>query len=402
MIAFDEAYARVLAETRPVVGMELLRVEDALGRVLAAPILAGFDVPNHANSAMDGYAVRTVDLAAGGETTLTVVADLPAGERLERTMQAREAVRIMTGAPIPPGCDCVVMQELVRRVGDQVTVPAGRVPGENIRPAGEDIQAGSVVLPRGTRLRPAHLGLLTALGWEQVEVWRRPVVALLSTGNEVVEPGTPLLPGQVYDSNRTTLRAALQALGVVVLDLGVVRDDREAIAAALVRGGAEADAVITTGGVSVGDHDLVKEVLEGQGAIHFWQVAMKPGKPQAYGQLGQARFFGLPGNPVSGLAVFLLIVRPALLRMMGALDEPPRRMQAVFRGALNKKHNRMDFLRGIAHGDEQGEVWVETTGPQGSGILTSFAKANVLIILPEAPVRLVDGDKVRIQWIDHD
>ncbi|MBF0628604.1 MAG: molybdopterin molybdotransferase MoeA [Magnetococcales bacterium] len=401
MISFEEAYSRVLADTRPVTEVMSLPVEAALGRVLSAPVLAPAHVPNHDNSAMDGYGIRCADIAAEGVTTLTVVADLPAGDRLERTLGAGEAVRIMTGAPIPPGCDGVVMQELVQRNGDRVVVPAGRKPGENIRPAGEDIRAGAEVLPKGCRLRPAHLGLLTSLGFATIEVFRKPVVALLSTGNEVVEPGRSLLPGQVYDSNRSGLRAALQALGVEVLDLGLVRDDRAAIAAALARGGAEADAVITTGGVSVGDHDLVKEMLEGQGSIHFWQVAMKPGKPQAYGQLGRARFFGLPGNPVSGLVVFLLMVRPALLRMMGALDEPPRKMRALFRGTLHKKHNRKDFLRGVAHFGAEG-VWVETTGPQGSGILTSFARANVLILLPEEPLRLVDGDLVWIQWIDHD
>ncbi|MBF0340805.1 MAG: molybdopterin molybdotransferase MoeA [Magnetococcales bacterium] len=401
MIAFEEALRRVLAETRSVEDVVLLRVGDALGRVLSAPVMAAFNVPNHDNSAMDGYAVNCGDLSARESTTLTVVADLPAGARLEQPLGAGEAIRIMTGAPIPPGCDCVVMQELAHRVDDRVTIPPGRVPGENIRPAGEDIRAGSVVLPKGCRLRPAHLGLLTSLGFAGVEVFRKPVVALLSTGDEVVEAGEPLLPGQVYDSNRTALRAALLALGVEVMDLGLVRDDREAIARALALGGARADAVISTGGVSVGDHDLVKEVLQDQGAIHFWQVAMKPGKPQAYGQLGNARFFGLPGNPVSGLTVFLLIVRPALLRMMGALDEPPRRMRASFRGTLNKKHNRMDFLRGVARFDESG-VWVETTGPQGSGILTSLARANVLIVLPEEPVRLTDGDDVTIQWIEHD
>lgn len=400
MISFDEAYARILAGIKPVAEVESIPVEEALGRVLSSPIEARSHVPNHDNSAMDGYALRWEDLAAEGMTTLTVVADLPAGSRLERTLQPGEAVRIMTGAPIPPGCDCVVMQELVQRDGDRVTIPAGRSVNENIRPAGEDIRAGSMVLPKGNGLKPAQLGLLTALGLERVEVFRRPVVALLSTGNEVIPAGMPLEPGQVYDSNRSALRAALMALGVELLDLGVVRDHREAIASALARGASEADAIITTGGVSVGDYDLVKDVLQGQGAIDFWQVAMKPGKPQAYGQLGRARFFGLPGNPVSCLTVFLVMVRPALLRLMGRVEEPPKRMRATFRGYLNKKHSRRDFIRGVAHFDAEG-VWVETTGHQGSGILSSLAKANVLIILPEPPVKLADGDEVTIQWIEY-
>ncbi|MBF0295632.1 MAG: molybdopterin molybdotransferase MoeA [Magnetococcales bacterium] len=400
MMPFDEAYARMLAEVRPIRESVAVPVSEALGRVLSEPVIAPADVPNHANSAMDGYGVRSIDCAGTGPVTLRVIADLPAGDRLTNPLWEGEAVRIMTGAPIPPGCDCVVMQEMVRREGDRVTIPPGRSIGENIRPAGEDIRQGTAVLPAGCRLRPPHLGLLTSLGLAQVEVVRRPVVALLSTGNEVLEPGTPLLPGQVYDSNRSSLRAALTTLGMEVLDLGVVRDDRERIAALLRQAGEEADAVITTGGVSVGDHDLVKEVLGGQGEIHFWQVAMKPGKPQAYGRLGQACFFGLPGNPVSGLTVFLLMVRPALLRLMGAADEPPRQLRATFRGRLNKKHNRMDFIRGVAHFDPDG-VWVETTGAQGSGILTSLAKANALIVLPEAPVTLQDGDVVTIRLIDY-
>ncbi len=401
MISFAEACSQVLAEIQPITEVITLPVEAALGRILSAPVIAPWPVPNHDNSAMDGYAVRSVDLSAEGSVVLQVTADLPAGDRLERVVGAGEAVRIMTGAPIPDGCECVVMQELVKRDGVQVTVPAGRVVGENIRLAGEDIQAGSVVLPKGCRLRPAHLGLLTSLGFAQVEVVRLPVVALLSTGNEVVEAGRPLRPGEVYDSNRSSLRAALMALGVEVLDLGLVVDDKVAIAAAFARGGVEADAVSSTGGVSVGDYDLVKEVLSGQGEIRFWKVAMKPGKPQAYGRLGRAQFFGLPGNPVSGLTVFLLIVRPALLRMMGATDEPPRQMRATFRGSLNKSHTRMDFIRGIAH-FEGDDVWVETTGAQGSGILTSMALANVFIVLPAEPVKLVDGDVVTIRWIDYE
>lgn len=401
MISFKEAYSQVLAEIQPLEEFHWVAVESALGRVLAEPVIALANVPNHDNSAMDGYAVRCCDLVEGQAVTLRVTTDLPAGDRLERPIGAGEAVRIMTGAPIPAGSDCVVMQELVQREGELVVILAGRQPGENIRLAGEDIREGAVVLPKGCRLRPAHMGLLTSLGFAQVKVLRLPVVALLSTGNEVVEAGTPLLPGQVYDSNRTSLRAALQALGVEVLDLGLVGDDKGEIAAAFARGGEEADAVISTGGVSVGDYDLVKEVLQGQGEIRFWQVGMKPGKPQAYGRLGKARFFGLPGNPVSGLTVFLLIVRPALLRMMGAIDEPPRQMRAIFRGTLHKKHNRMDFIRGVAH-FEAGGVWVETTGSQGSGILTSMAQANVFIILPESPVRLADGDLVTIQWIDYE
>lgn len=400
MISFDEARARVLEQVHPVTATETIAVGEGLGRVLAETVTAAFPVPNHDNSGMDGYGVRLADLAADQPVTLTVAADIPAGERLERALAPGEAVRIMTGAPVPPGCDCVVMQEVVTRAGDQVTIPPGQKPRQNIRPAGEDIKAGETVFTPGRRLGPADLGLLTSLGLTHVTVHRRLTVALLSTGNEVVACGSPLLPGQVHDSNRASLTAALAALGVTVLDLGLVRDDRDALTAALVRGGREADAVISTGGVSVGDYDLVKEVLGHEGDIHFWKVAMKPGKPQAYGRLGSAEFFGLPGNPVSGMVVFLLIVRPALLRMMGALPEPPRELTVPFRGTLTKRHDRMDFMRGIVHFGA-GEPWVTLTGPQGSGLLSSMARANALLLLPAEPVTLGDGDPVRVMLIDY-
>ncbi|MBF0461993.1 MAG: molybdopterin molybdotransferase MoeA [Magnetococcales bacterium] len=405
MIPFAEAKRRVLDSVTCVTEPEeTIPLHAALGRILARPVVAVAPVPNHDNAAMDGYAVRTADLSSATPITLRIVADLPAGSHRSAPLRPGEAVRIMTGAPIPPGCDCVVMQEQVQRQGDQVTIPPGQHPGQHIRLAGEDIAQGTEILPGGRRLGAADLGLLTALGRTTVPLCRRLRVALLSTGNEVVEAGTPLTPGQIYDSNRAALRAALTLLGVEVLDLGLVRDDRTAIEAALQRGATEADALISTGGVSVGDHDLIKEILAKEGQIHFWQVAMRPGKPQAYGQLGKAHFFGLPGNPVSALTIYLLIVRPALRKMMGALPQPDRSWQAVFRGEWHKRHQHMEFLRGVAHqGDPPDQMpWVELTGAQGSGILTSLARANVFIVLPEKPLHLTDGTLVTVQWIDYD
>lgn len=400
MISFQEAQQQVLAQVRPVEEQETLSPSQGLGRVLSHPAVAPDNVPNHDNSAMDGYAMAFETLHPEQATSLRVVADLPAGERITQPVALGEAVRIMTGAPIPPGCDCVVMQEGVERQGQEISVPGGQRPFQHIRKAGEDIQKGREVLPRGRRLQPADLGLLTSLGIAELAVYRRPVVALFSSGNEVKEAGQPLAPGQVYDSNRTSLHTALLALGVEVLDLGIVPDRLPAIEAAFERGGREADALISTGGVSVGDYDLIKQVLKKQGNCHFWKVAMKPGKPQAYGQIGRALFFGLPGNPVSGLTVFLTMVRPALLRLMGALDEPPLQLTMKFRGTLNKKHTRREFVRGIIR-HEGGEAWVETTGPQGSGILTSLAKANAFIVLSEEPVTLKEGDLVTVQPIHY-
>ncbi|MBF0161700.1 MAG: molybdopterin molybdotransferase MoeA [Magnetococcales bacterium] len=408
MISFFEAKRRVLEQIEAIQApVEHLPLQQALGRVLAQPITAPEPVPNHANSAMDGYALRSADLSATEPTTLRVVAEVPAGARLVAPLQAGEAARIMTGAPIPPGCDCVIMQEQVQRQGEQLTVPPGQQPGQHIRPAGEDIQRGQEIFPAGRRLGAADLGLLTSTGRTTVPLYRRIRVALLSTGNELCSPGTPLEAGQLYDSNRAALHAALTLLGAEVVDLGVVRDERVALAAALKRGSEEADALISTGGVSVGDYDLVKEMLAAEGAIHFWQVAMKPGKPQAYGRLGNAHFFGLPGNPVSSLTVFLLIVRPALLKLMGTTPPPEKQFRASFVGEWSKRHARMEFLRAVVHFDsrdgQNGRTpWVEVTGAQGSGILTSLAKANAFIILPEGPLQIADGDWVTVQWIDYD
>ena len=408
MVPFDVAKKRVLEQVgqfsrslHQEIDREELPLPQALGRVLAQAILAPNHVPNHDNSAMDGYAVRSSDLSNAVTTLVRVVADLPAGARILVPTESGEAVRIMTGAPIPVGCDCVIMQELVQRQGEFIVIPpmAG-VSGQHIRPAGEDISQGAEVFAPGRRLSAADLGLLTSLGLTSVPVFRRIRVGLLSTGNEVVETGVPLTAGQVYDSNRSALKAALSQLPVDILDLGLVQDDRGAIEAALKKGGEEADALITTGGVSVGDYDLIKEVLQKEGSIDFWKVSMKPGKPQAYGQWGRAHFFGLPGNPVSCLTVYLLIVKPALLKMMGATEEPEITFLARFRGGWEKQHNRREFLRGVVHFTEE-TPWVEVTGAQGSGVLTSLSKANAFIILPEEPAQWLDGAWVTVQLIDY-
>ena len=408
MVPFDDAKKRVLEQVgqfarspHQTTDKEELPLSQALGRVLAQGIRAPNHVPNHDNSAMDGYAVRSSDLSSEATTILRVVADLPAGAQILVPTESGEAVRIMTGAPIPVGCDCVIMQEHVQRQDAFVVIPpvAGGV-GQNIRPAGEDISQGTEVFVPGRRLSAADLGLLTSLGLTSIPVFRRIRVGLLSTGNEVVEAGIPLTAGQVYDSNRSALKAALSRLPVDILDLGLVQDDREAIEAALKRGGEEADALITTGGVSVGDYDLVKEVLQKEGTIDFWKVSMKPGKPQAYGRWGRAHFFGLPGNPVSSLTVYLLIVKPALLKMMGATEEPEIKFLARLRGGWTKRHNRREFLRGVVHFTEE-SPWVEVTGAQGSGVLTSLSRANAFILLPEEPAQWLDGAWVTVQLIDY-
>ncbi len=401
LMPFALARERTLARVSPLAETETIPVASALGRVLAEPVVAPFNVPNHDNTSMDGYAVRFDDLASGRDSTLTVVADLPAGDQLTQTIGAGEAVRIMTGAPIPDGCDCIVIQEVVQRDGDQLTVPQGQTRAQNIRRAGQDISAGREVFAQGRLLSPPDIGMLTSLGLAEISVHRRLKVAVLSTGNEVIAPGTPLEPGQVYDSNRSSMKAALQALGVDILDLGIIRDDKDAIAAALCKGAAEADVVLTSGGVSVGDYDLVTDVIRELGSIDFWKVRMKPGKPQAHGRIGDAIFFGLPGNPVSVLATFLLLVRPALLVMMGCKPEPMKQLVVPFGGdPIKKTGDRMEFARGVLH-HEGAESWVGSTGSQNSGILSSMSRANVFIVLPDEPVEVHKGDLVTIVPIEY-
>ncbi len=399
LMPFYEARARTLQRVSVVNEVEFVGLGNALGRVLAEPIIAPFNVPNHDNSAMDGYAVRFEDLQAGADLRVTGVA--AAGARVAAEVGPGEAVRIFTGAPVPAGCDCIVIQEVVQLEGDQLRVPSGQTLYQNIRRAGQDIVEGDEVFPAGRCLGPAEIGMLTSLGLPEVKVVRKLRVAVLSTGNEVFEPGELIAPGQLYDSNRATLKAALTALGVDVIDLGIARDVREQIEAGLRRGAREADVVLTSGGVSVGDFDLVKDVITELGAIDFWKVRMKPGKPQAHGRLGNAEFFGLPGNPVSVLATYLLLVRPALLKMMGAEPGAQKEMSLPYRGApIRKRHDRAEFARGRVH-FSGAETHVTSTGAQGSGILSSMAAANCFIMLPEDPVQVNDGDLVTVIPIEY-
>ncbi|OSM05216.1 gephyrin-like molybdotransferase Glp [Magnetofaba australis] len=400
MITYEEARARVLQSVSPIDRTETVSLDDALGRVLAQSMVAPFNVPNHANSAMDGYGLRHADLSDAPTTTLTLAGEVAAGDFRAQPLEPGHAVRILTGAPIPPGCDCVVKQEDVTVAGQQITLPSNLALNNNIRPAGEDIACGQTYLEPGKALTPPDIGLLASMDQTEIPVFARLRVAVLSTGNEVTPAGQPLAPGRVYDSNRAALKAAITALGCECVDLGVAPDDLAAIEAALRDGAARADAVITSGGVSVGDYDLVKVALKNLGDIDYWKVRMKPGKPQAYGVIGPARFFGLPGNPVSAMAVYLLIVRPALLRMMGLAEQPENLLRLPLQGGWRKKHDRRDFLRARVH-FQGAQSYVTTTGPQGSGVLSGMARANAFIALPESPVVIADGDLVDVLLIDY-
>jgi molybdopterin molybdotransferase len=387
--------------------VEKLALRSALGRVLARDVVSAIDVPAHDNSAMDGYALRGADLAADATTVLRVAARRLAGQTEPADAAAGECVRIMTGAVMPAGLDTVVPQEFVTLEGDAVHVPGGVVRrGDNRRLAGEDLARGETALTAGRILRPADLGLLASLGQAEVPVLRRLRVAFFSTGNELRSIGEPLDAGSVYDSNRYTLWAMLQRLGVVeLLDMGVVRDEPGALKAAFANAARDADAVITSGGVSVGEADHTKRVMAELGDVLFWHIAMRPGRPMAIGRIESeghsAVLFGLPGNPVAVMVTFYALVRDALLAMSGAVVPPLPLLRAASVEGIRKKPGRTEYQRGIVTRDATTGAWqVRLTGAQGSGILRSMSEANGLVVLDHAQGNVAAGEMVDVMPFD--
>jgi molybdopterin molybdotransferase len=398
LLTVAEAQARILESVTAVGGTETLPLRAALERVLAEDIESPIDVPSHTNSAMDGYAVRAADLPAGGEREFPVPGTSWAGRPWLTPIEAGQAVQIMTGGMLPAGADTVVMQEHVERAGDTVRIGSGHKPGQNVRAAGEDLAAGQAVFTAGKRLTAADIGVLASLGLAEVSVTRRLKVAFFSTGDELRAVGEPLGPGEIYDSNRYTLYGMLQKLGVEIIDMGVVRDRRELIEQAFKDAAATADAIITSGGVSVGEADFVKETLEKLGSMSFWKIAMKPGRPVTFGHIGAAVFFGLPGNPVSVMVTFFQFVRPALLKMTGNSGLPDvYTVRARTTTALRKRPGRFEFQRGVLEQSGPGEFTVRSAGAQGSGILRSMSAANCFIMLDPDSTRVEAGDTVEVQ-----
>ena len=410
-----EFIARLVPRVRTV---EKLALRSALGRVLAHDVISTIDVPGADNSAMDGYALRGSDLANDGPTLLRSIGTGLAGQRFEGTVGARECVRIMTGAVMPPGLDTVVPQEFAQVDGDRVTIRAGAVKsGDNRRLAGEDLARGDAALKAGRLLRPADLGLLASLGHAEVAVLRRLRVAFFSTGDELRSVGDALTEGCVYDSNRYTLWGMLQRLGVELLDLGVVRDNPAALAAAFLSAAESADAVITSGGVSVGEADHTKQVMAQLGDVLFWRIAMRPGRPMAIGRIGGsagangqggtaaagkpgAILFGLPGNPVAVMITFYAFVRDALLLMSGATPEPLPLLRAASATAIRKRPGRTEYQRGILRRGADGTPEIVVTGSQGSGILRSMSEANALVVLQHAQGDVTLGELVDVLPFD--
>ena len=394
----DKAAEAIRACLSPIVESERVPVRDALGRVLAQDIVPAINVPGHDNSAMDGFAIRSSDVKSQ-EFHLKQIGTALAGKPFAGAVGAGECVRIMTGAVMPKGADAVVVQEVCRAQGDRVAIPPGQKAGQNVRAAGEDLKAGVPVLEPGRALGAADIGLIASLGLGELRVKRRLRVAFFSTGDELASIGAPLQEGQVYDSNRYTLHGMLARLGVEIQDLGVVRDDPEALEAAFRKAAAGADAIITTGGVSVGEADFVKQLMAKLGEVLFWKIAMRPGRPMAFGRIGNAFLFGLPGNPVAVMVTFYQFVREALLHLSGRTGPGVPKLSALSAQPIRKVAGRTEYQRGIVFDD--GGVWkVRTTGQQGSGVLRSMSEANCFIVLEHDRGNVQPGEPVQVQLFE--
>jgi len=426
MIKVKDALSIIL-ENIKTLEAEKVKLTKALNRVLAQDIYADSDIPGFANSAMDGYAVRSADLKGASPDNpkvLEVVDDIKAGDIPKKRLKENQAIRIMTGAMIPKGADSVVIVEDTEKIKNQKSILRIRSglmvsevepskiknkewvkifketePGENIRKKGEDIKKGELVVRSGTLLEPAHIGVLASLGKTEVKVTRKPKVAILATGDEIVDVEEKLRPGKIRSSNTYTLYSQTIKCGAIPKNLGIVKDDPHKLEKRIKKGLA-CDLMLTSGGVSVGDYDLVKDVLAKLGTqMKFWKVAMRPGKPLAFGYMGGIPVFGLPGNPVSSMVAFEVFVKPAILKMLGQKEDKDKEVEAILEEEIRKKSGFRYFLRAQTSWKE-GRYFTRTTGPQGSGILKSFVLANSLIILPEDKEFVKKGERVQVRFLD--
>ena len=395
LLPIQSAISIMLKQVIPVLESEQIELEDALGRVLAMDVVSNINVPPNDNSAMDGYAMRCEDLIDNNQ--LQLVGTALAGAPFKHKVLAGQCIRIMTGAVIPQGADSVVMQENTETQDGLVIFKQIPKWGNSVRKAGEDIQQGSVVVTKGTKLTPAYLALIASVGIAEISVIRHIKVGLIATGDELTHPGHPLTDGAIYESNRYALSALLTTFPVVLFDFGIVKDDKDDLKAAFEQAGSHCDLVLSCGGVSVGDADYVKEILDELGSINFWKVAIKPGKPFAFGQLGNAFFCGLPGNPVSSYVTFEQLVKPILQKLSGQTYLPAPHFVAKAASLIRKRPGRTDYQRGLFYRDEQGELLVKPNGKQGSGIMSSIAHANCYMILEQDTGDVQEGEAVNIQ-----
>jgi len=394
LISLEDAQHKMLAQLTPITESLELTLPEAAGRITACAITSPIDVPPFNNAAMDGYAVRLAEVASG--QPLQVAGKAFAGAPFSGEWPAGSVIRIMTGAPVPAGCDAVVMQEETRLQDNNIVITAPVNAGQNIRLTGDDIRAGHQVLAAGVRLGAAELPLLASLGIATVKVLRKLRVAIFSTGDELQPVGQPLAAGQIYDTNRFAISLMLHKLGCEVIDLGIIKDDPTALRSAFTEADRQADVVISTGGVSVGEADFTKSMLEELGVISFWKLAMKPGKPFAFGRLANSWFCGLPGNPVSAVVTFYQLVQPLLATLTGQTASAlPARLRVRTATALKKSPGRLDFQRGVLRQNSQGEPEVISTGAQGSHVYSSFSQANCFIVLERERGPVAAGE-----WVD--
>ncbi|MBN2108494.1 MAG: molybdopterin molybdotransferase MoeA [Deltaproteobacteria bacterium] len=401
MITVEKALETILAHISAL-GTERVDIRSSRGRVLSEDIVSSLTIPPLDNSSMDGYAVRAADVAGaapGHPITLTVTGDLPAGYIATRALGEGQALRIMTGAPLPEGADTVIMRENTQSQGSQVTILQAEKQGTNIRRAGEDIKKGALLFPAGTVVRPAHIGIMASIQRAMVSVYQRPRVAILSTGDELVDIDEALGPGKIISSNSYSLATLVEDAGGTAIMLGIARDTKKALRSRMLEG-MHADIILSSGGVSVGDYDFVKDVLQDLGIdMKFWKVLMRPGQPLAFGVIGGKPAFGLPGNPVSAMVSFEQFVRPAMRKMSGHTKLFRPLIEAVAQEDVPGRPDRKFFVR-CRLAQKEGQWHAATTGEQGSGILMSMAEASGLMIIPETVERIRAGDRVRVQVLD--
>jgi len=402
MITVAEAIEQILQTINPL-GLERVNILDSLGRVLGEDITAGRNIPPKDNSAMDGYALRfqdTIGASPHHPVVLEVIEDIPAGAIPQKSIAAGQSARIMTGAPLPVGADAILKMEDTEKEGQKIRIMAEAQSGQDIRRAGEDVREGELVIPRGTSVRPAGIGMLASLGRSFVSVYQRPLIAVLATGNELVDIDESPSPWKIINSNSYSLASQALDCGALVMQMGIAKDKREDLLARF-QAAMRADVIISSGGVSVGDYDLVKDIMQEVGSrMQFWQVAMRPGKPLAFGRIGNVPMFGLPGNPVSSMISFEQFIRPAILKMMGHQEIFRKTVPAVLQEDIEKRKGFTHFIRALVKASAGGYT-VSTTGEQGSGILKSMVRANGLIVLPENMEKVKAGTEVKVQLLDN-
>jgi len=401
LMPVEEARARLDAALHVVEETDHVELINAIGRVISVDVVSPVDVPGYTNSAMDGYAIASASIPSDGETQLQIIGTAWAGKVFNAPVQVGQAVRIFTGAQMPVGTDTVVIQEHVSVENDLVTIDSDVQAHKNVRMAGEDVQQNQRILTAGTQLNAAEVGLLASLGINRVAVYRRLRVAFFTTGDELrsleSNAGEPLEPGMLFDSNRYSIQAMLESLNVEIVDLGIVRDNADDTRKAMTDATQRADVVLTSGGVSAGDADFVTQIFHELGEVSFWKLAMRPGRPLAFGKIGQAFFFGLPGNPVAVMVTFLQFVQPAIKQMMGLKKTAPYTITATSMSSLRKSLGRVEYQRGVLGNNDQGDLIVTSTGKQGAGRISSMSTANCLIVIAADVASVSPGDTVEVQ-----